>query len=132
MQIQIQIQIQMRTRHELSSPCRLAFWLGVIGLVMVSLTPGNKLPKLEYDLLYHGIAYAGLGLLAALGHTTERTRRTAFAGLVLLGGVLELAQEFVPGRAGSAGDALANTAGVAVVVVLWWLYARRARTAAKR
>jgi len=106
---------------------RLAFWLGVGGLVLVSLTPGKSLPRIEHDLLYHAASYAGLALLAALGHDSERTTAYAFAGLVILGAALELAQNFVAGRTGSVDDLLANAAGVCVVTLLRALYRHRRR-----
>lgn len=100
---------------------RLAFWLGVAGLTVVSLTPGEALPSLHgLDVLYHGLAYAGLSCLAAAGHPGERQAALAIAGLVGLGVVLEFAQELVPGRSGSLADALANTFGACVVALFWW------------
>lgn len=112
--------------------CRLAFYLGVAGLIAVSLIPGKALPRLYgLDLLYHSLAYASLSALAAAGYPDKRKAALAMAGLVCLGLFLEIAQGMVPGRSGSLADAIANAIGTGGVALLWWTWLRR-RTADRR
>lgn len=78
------------------------------------------------DLVVHAIGYAAVAYtLAAV--LPARFRRTDSAlplvGVVVataaLGGAVELAQSFVPGRTLSTLDAVANAVG-ATVGVVWW------------
>lgn len=89
-----------------------AFWPALAVVIWGELA---KLPgSIEAnDKLLHFIAYFGLSWLAA---TACRERRTAFfacLALAILGGVLEIVQNFV-GRDMSAWDEVTNTIGVAV------------------
>jgi len=105
---------------------RLAFWPGVAGLIVISLTPGRMLPHLHgLDLLYHGLAYAGLASLAVIGYRDNWHARLALAGLVGLGIGLEFAQELVPGRSGSLADALSNAVGVGLIAYPHEFWRRR-------
>jgi VanZ family protein len=97
------------------------FWVGVAGLVAVSLAPGQVLPGLHgLDLFYHAVAYGCLSVLAAAGYANQRHIILLISGLICLGIALEVAQELVPGRSGSVADAFANAAGACVVAIIWW------------
>jgi VanZ family protein len=50
-----------------------------------------------------------------------------FAALTVWGALDEWHQEFIPGRVGSVNDWIANTAGVAVGLVIGWAMPRQAR-----
>jgi VanZ family protein len=66
-----------------------------------------------YDKILHFIAYFGLAWLAGVAVTSPAMAVRAFLALVLLGGLLEIAQGFT-GRDMSVYDELANTIGVLV------------------
>lgn len=98
---------------------RASFFLGVIAICVASLVPVEELPSIEiWDKLEHALAY---GAVAALGAAGWAGRRRAWLmlgfGLAALGGMLEIAQSFVPGRMTDAGDALANVVGVVAGIV---------------
>jgi len=87
--------------------------------------------------LLHVPAYAGLVVLVAIATGLSRTvrpwRLLAIAGVCLgYGLLLEVAQAAIPGRVGSATDALLNAVGVAAgvaLVAVWRLLRRRAKIA---
>lgn len=82
-------------------------------IVVVSLVPSSGgAIGWNLDKVGHFLAYAGLGLLACLSFEDRRSRLAALAGAVMLGSLLEVAQNFVPGRDMSALDELADIAGV--------------------
>lgn len=93
-----------------------AVWLA--GVIWGSLVSGNEMsslekvvPLLQYDRLVHWGAYAGLAFLAMLAF--ERRRGIAVGlSMILLGGLIELAQHFSPGRMPDIYDAIANSFGV--------------------
>lgn len=89
-----------------------ALWWVSFGLVAAgTLAPDAGPPsKHSLDKLAHFTAYAWLTFLAAVGLTPPRARR-AFAGILILATLLELAQAAIPMRSASAADALANLAG---------------------
>jgi len=98
----------------------LAVWLTSIAVdAYCSLLPGLQLPGAFWnvDKLYHCAAYAWLGGLAVLTMPGRGSGRIAAASMIVLGGLLEWGQSFVPGRTASFGDAAANAAGV--VLGLW-------------
>lgn len=63
-----------------------------------------------WDKAEHFIAYLGLTLLASLAWGLRRSLVAVFAGMVALGGALEIIQSFV-GRDAEWGDFLANDLG---------------------
>ena len=103
----------------------------------LSVLPGGSIegPELPFvDKAAHFVMY---GIMAALVHRAARGDSLRRAMLVAvacgaLGGVLEIVQEFVPGREASIGDALANLLGAATVSAAWFGLLRRRRAAAAR
>lgn len=98
----------------------LALWIaGVAGTATFSLLP-KFAPPGEYglDKMIHATTYATLALLA---HVAFQRRRNAVAAALFaipLGCAIEVAQAFVPGRYGDIWDAVANSAGALLGVVL--------------
>jgi VanZ family protein len=117
---------------------RAAFY-GASALVgTLSLAPSAALPPATIgDKAEHVIAYAVLGLLG--GASSERSVVRTILGLAAFGIVIELLQEFSPGRSPDALDALADFIGASVgasaAAVLRWRAkpsaARAARSDAK-
>ena len=92
---------------------RVLFVIGLLGVVVLSLMPHTALPPTGiWDKAGHSVAYAILAVCGALGFRGHKWLMVVGAGLVLLGGALELAQAGIPGRFGSVGDAIANAVGV--------------------
>lgn len=96
---------------EMRPVLNLIFGIGVLGLIVVSLLPGQFVPVLMNDKLEHFVAYL---TLAAVGSAVFRSTRGAlllFGFLCVLAVLLELGQEFSPGRTMDAADAAAGWAG---------------------
>ena len=88
---------------------RIATWLCVATIVVLSLVPGDERPHTGLEGQWeHFMAYAGTGLIAMLAY---RRALWTIAGLCLLSSVLELLQNFVPGRGPAVMDAIFSTAG---------------------
>lgn len=106
------------SRHKMvvQAAARLAFAVGVILVIALSLLPGPALPPMGFsDKLQHAVAYA---LLAAAGCASFPSRFgtvVTICGLIVLGGLLEIAQGFTPTREPSVADWTANIVGIGVV-----------------
>lgn len=89
-------------------------WLQTAVLVVLCLLPLRELPGSAIpwsDKLYHGAAFAGLMWWFAVAIPRAGWPRAAL-GLTLLGIAIEFAQGFVPFRAPSLADGVADFAGV--------------------
>ena len=88
------------------------FWPALAVVAWGELTPQPpSLPgPLQWDKAEHFTAYFGLALLASLGWGLRRSLVWIFAGVVALGGTLEIVQTMV-GRDGEWGDFAANDLG---------------------
>ncbi len=96
---------------------RLMFWAGVIGLSVVTVTPGEYLPHTGinlWDKLQHVLAYAGVSVLGGLAYPAKKNIAAMFFGLFALGATLEVIQSFVPNRVPGLGDAIANAVGTGI------------------
>ncbi len=95
------------------------FTLGAVCVAVLSLLPQTVLPSVELsDKLQHLIAYLCLALAGGIAFPQRRSLIALGLGLIALGVGLEVAQGFVPGRLVSAADAIANTAGVALGLIV--------------
>jgi VanZ family protein len=102
------------TRHDrrLRSLCRAGFALAVVTVTVLSLLPGDGLPRLgPWDKLAHITAYAAIALLGRLGYPARAAMLPLLAAVVALGGALELGQDHVPGRSADLADFWVNCAG---------------------
>ncbi len=101
-----------------------AFAAVVVAIVVLSILPGkDSVPVGHFDKLAHFAAYAAAGLtgMAAFGRLSRVW--LLFAALMALGGGLEGAQIFVPGRQAGWGDFIANVAGAGfgeMAIVMAW------------
>ena len=99
---------------------KLAFWCGVAAVCVGSLLPAptGQSPQVPVsDHLQHAAVYFALMAVSYSAYRTPPRERRIAAGLIALGGALELAQHLLPQREMSAVDVGANAAGVAVAVV---------------
>jgi VanZ family protein len=101
---------------------RAALWLWgtlVAAIVVMSLMPDFGPPgELFIDKILHGLGY---GSAAGLPFLAFRERRPVYIAACLMlpmGLVLEILQDYIPGRVTDAGDALANATGVLIGLAL--------------
>src|SRR5690348_10135564 len=93
--------------HQLAG--RVATWFCVILVIVLSLVPGQDRPRT--GLAGHGehfIAYAGTGMIAMLSY---HRRLWTIVGLSLLSSVLEILQNFIPGRSPAVLDVIFSSVG---------------------
>jgi VanZ family protein len=103
----------------LASIARPLAWACVVVIAVLSLVPGDARPHTGLPGRgEHFIAYAGTGLLFALGYWELRQRMLALICLAIASGAFEVLQNFVPGRSPSPLDALTSTCGAAFGLVL--------------
>ena len=103
------------TRHDtqLRALCRLAFALSVVTVIVLSLLPGALMPHFRLsDKICHFLAYCETAAAGWLAYRLAPGRKLVLPGLIALGGALELAQHFVPGRSTDIVDFTANSLGV--------------------
>ncbi len=107
-------------------------WAALV--VILSVLPGRVVPAkaiLGLDKIAHFVFYAALALLAQ--HAVRRPHFSSWAAVTvscgIFGAMLELAQQFTPGRSMSVGDMLANFAGAAAGSAAYVLWARKRATA---
>lgn len=122
---------------------RLALAAYVAALALVSLLPSGSQAPGGWDAsispglqnLLHVPAYTALVLLAAWAVPAAR-RGPVLALLAVAccayGVALEFAQGYIPGRTGTATDALLNAAGAVLGLLAFWAVGRRSRARAKR
>lgn len=95
----------------------MAWLIGCVGIVVGSLMPMLAPPDmsiavLPLDKLIHFGAYGLTAFLPQIAIGRLALATLAALSMAVLGGTVEVAQSFVPGREGSLGDALINTLGV--------------------
>lgn len=99
-------------------PVYYLFSAALAALVIGCLLPARFLPPLPNDKLLHFAAFAVLSLLAARLCANWQQQVFAYAGLLLLGLLLEYLQQWVPGRSFCWHDMAANAAGIASAACL--------------
>ncbi|MCP4467250.1 MAG: hypothetical protein GY813_10935 [Halieaceae bacterium] len=111
---------------------RLVVFLYTIFVAVVSLSPGTGASIDPWDKLAHFVTYAIF--TALVWGITGYGRRFIVACLciVLYGGVIEIAQSFLPGRVMSGYDFLANTLGVFIAGSWLWRQAAICRAGVVR
>jgi hypothetical protein len=109
--------LELSSAAETRSVLNLAFGIGVLGLIVVSLLPGQFVPVLMNDKLEHFIAYLTLAVVGSAVFRTTRGALLLFGFLCVLAVLLELGQEFSPGRTVDAADAAAGWAGACFALV---------------
>lgn len=93
---------------------RLAGFLGLVAIVILSWVPGTLRPSTgSPDWFEHATAYC---LVSALLTATTRTRwpQLIALGLIVTAGILEIGQLWIPGRDCSWSDFLASSAGALI------------------
>jgi VanZ family protein len=100
-----------------------ALWLSLSTIVVLSLLPGQHRPHTGAPgQVEHFIAYLGAGLFVAVRHQALRSRLVLWVGVASLSCLLELLQQFVPGRVPNPFDALASSSGLVAGLLLGILF----------
>lgn len=85
------------------------------------LLPARWLPPVRNDKWMHFIAFAGLSIFARLLANSPFELACWFLGLLLAGLLIEILQNWVPGRKFCWRDMAANTAGVSLIAASTFL-----------
>jgi len=104
---------------------RVAFWISLLGVVVLSLLPTEQLPdqvSLIWDKAQHAAGFAGLTVLGLMGYPSRLHQ--ICLGLLVTGALIELAQHATGWRHGDLEDLFANLVGI-VTGALVWILARR-------
>jgi len=110
------------SRREHASAKR-AFAITTLLVIGISLLPGSDLLDIEpWEKLEHIIAFAVLAFVGALAFPRLRSAVLLAVLLPALGVGVEICQLIVPGRSADIDDAIANTIGVAFVLVPWFAW----------
>jgi VanZ family protein len=112
---------------------RVAAWACIAALAVLSLLPKEEMVRTGADgRLEHFVAYAGTMLVAGLAYGRQVALVRIVVPLIAYAGVLEIGQNFSPGRVPSVLDFAAGAAGVcaAALAVRLWLRPRTTATAA--
>ena len=104
----------------------------LVGAIIIgSLLPIELAPRAPFlsDKVEHLAAYLITSFLGAYGFgDTGRKRLWQLAlGLIIMGVVLEVGQNFVPGRYAEVVDGIVNAVGVALGMALCWVIRARLR-----
>ena len=89
----------------------------VVGWLALSPKPPPGV-DLGWDKLNHACAFAALAAAASFSLRFERARPAALFALLVYGGLIEIAQTYVPGRNGEWADLLADAVGIAIGALL--------------
>ncbi len=109
----------------------LAYLSCLMLVAVLSLIPQPEIDAPEgSDKALHLIAYGVIAVCAGLGFTSWNRRFLAGAAAIGIGILLEIAQATWAGRNGSVADALANTVGVALGLLVAFLLLRLFGTSA--
>jgi hypothetical protein len=103
---------QLGGRIVLLSLFRVAGWACIVALIILSLVPGSERPHTGLPgQIEHFVAYCGTAAFLGLGYPTAKARFAIVAMLGLLAVVLEMAQQWIPGRHSQFVDFAASAAG---------------------
>jgi VanZ family protein len=84
------------------------------------------------DKIGHFIAYGGMAVLTMLNFNSRVPRMAGIGFGVLLGGILEWGQSFVPGREMSIMDEIANTLGLLAGIIIYHVWGESLSERVKR
>lgn len=89
------------------------FWVSVLTVFMLSLVPPSpEISGTGWDKSNHCLAFACLMLLAWMAYPGRNAR--FFSGLILYGGLIEVAQSLTPYRFAEWGDLAADALGLLI------------------
>jgi VanZ family protein len=97
------------------------FILASTAICIGCLLPARWMPPLRHDKWMHFFAFAGLSVFARLIAENASELILWFIGLLLAGLLIEILQNWVPGRKFCWRDMAANTAGIALIAMTSFL-----------
>jgi VanZ family protein len=93
-------------------------WIGlVVGYLALTPTPPQDFTT-GWDKLNHFAAFSALSMSGSLGFRRTRVLVFVLLALIAYGGLIEVAQYFVPGRSSEWADLAADAVGIACGAVL--------------
>ena len=98
-------------------------WCAVLALAILSWTPAEDMVRSDWGHhLEHVTAYLISGVIATLGY--GRRRGSVTVGVLLCGyaGILEIGQNWSPGRTPAFDDFAASSAGALLGTTVTWLW----------
>ena len=103
---------------------KILFWLALVSSYILAVLPQENVPELTpfNDKGNHFLAFFVLTLL--LLHAYRVKYLTAFVLMMLYGVLIEVSQLFTINRQGELLDVLADTIGVVIGILLYWLIER--------
>lgn len=103
-----------------------------MGFVYLGLRASLSTPPVGYDdAVAHAVAFFALGLVVYKAFAPGRPLRVGLIALAIFGGAVELAQAWVPTRAPTLSDFVANLIGVAAAGLVAWLATVRSQRSRK-
>jgi len=100
---------------------RLAFFACLVVLVLLSWLPGDAMVRTGIGgQVEHTVAYFGTAVIMALAYRERPRLRLQVLLLVVLAGILEVGQLYVPGRSFAVFDFAASSAGAIIGGLLMW------------
>lgn len=110
---------------------RVAGWLLVAGIILLSVLPGPDRPHSGAPGHFeHVVAYLLASIVLALGYPSHPARIALLSLLVALSGALELLQLTIPGRTGEWAGFVGSSAGTLIGLLAISLLSGRQRTRA--
>ncbi len=104
---------------------KLVFIAALAAIGWASLVPQTSRPQTGFwDGWEHLAAYFVLGMTGLIAWPSARRRIAVLAAIIVYGIALEILQGFLPGRMPGIGDAVANTVGAGLALLLVWGYQR--------
>jgi VanZ family protein len=98
---------------------RFGLWACLLAIILLSLLPGDMRPQSPAPgELEHFMAYFGAGLLIAMRYPSPKLRLIFWAATAMLSCILEILQQFVPGRVPEANDSLVSSFGLTIGLLL--------------
>jgi VanZ family protein len=97
---------------------RVAGWLVIIVIIILSLMPGHARPHSGVDGGYeHLLAYLSAGILLGFGYPERNARIRLGVLLIVLSGVFEILQLWAPGRHSELAGFLGSSAGATLGMI---------------
>ena len=104
---------------------RMLFFVSISGILLTAGLRAQPIPEAfaQEDKLHHLMGFLALSFSCRLAFLRVKLRWIAL-GCLLTGVLIEYAQELMPLRTASAYDALANSFGVTIGLLLAWRWTR--------
>ncbi len=108
-------------RFEKDRVVKILFWLALAGSYILAVIPQQSVPGLTpfNDKGNHFLAFSVLTLLLLDGYRVKYL--SAFVWMLMYGVLIEVSQLFAINRHGELLDVVADTVGVVIGILLYWL-----------